>query len=63
VGPNVRFAELIEQKVLWERWYSRRFSRRDQGALSVNERRLLEMDPNELLDPKLLAYMRRQMNE
>jgi 3-hydroxyisobutyrate dehydrogenase-like beta-hydroxyacid dehydrogenase len=33
------------------------------GNSVANERRLLEMDPNELLDPKLLAYMRRQMNE
>ena len=58
-----RFRELMEQKVLWEKWYTRRFSQRDVGALSPDERRLLDMDPNEFLDPILSAYLRRQMSE
>ncbi len=63
MDSTVRFTELMEQKVLWERWYTRRFSQRDAQALSSDERRLLDMDPNELLEPTLMAYLRRQMSD
>ena len=58
-----RFRELMEQKVLWEKWYTRRFSRSDVGTLSADERRLLDMDPNEFLDPALLAYLHHQISD
>ncbi|MGA8567191.1 MAG: hypothetical protein WB580_05290 [Candidatus Binataceae bacterium] len=51
----------MKQKVLWEEWYTRRFSGVNVGALSPEERRLLNMDPNKLLDPALLTYLRREV--
>jgi hypothetical protein len=51
----------MEQKVLWEDWYTHRFSGPGAGGLSPEDQKLLHMDPNELLDPSLLAYLRRQV--
>jgi hypothetical protein len=47
--------------MLWEDWYTRRFSGLSADALSREDQRLLHMDPNKLLDPGLLAYLRRQL--
>lgn len=58
---GIRFTDLMKQKVLWEEWYTRRFSGVNVGALSTEERRLLNMDPNKLLDPALLTYLRREL--
>ncbi|MGA7763578.1 MAG: hypothetical protein WCA59_17670 [Candidatus Binataceae bacterium] len=58
---GIRFTDLMKQKVLWEEWYTRRFSGVNVGALSPEERRLLNMDPNKLLDPALLTYLRREL--
>jgi hypothetical protein len=51
----------MKQKILWEEWYTRRFSGINVGALSPEERELLDMDPNKLLDPALLTYLRREV--
>jgi len=61
MDSGVRFIDLMKQKVLWEEWYTRRFSGVNVGALSPEERRLLDMDPNKLLDPALLTYLRREV--
>jgi hypothetical protein len=58
---DVQFVELMKQKILWEEWYTRRFSGINVGALSPEERELLDMDPNKLLDPALLTYLRREV--
>jgi len=58
---GVRFTELMKQKVLWEEWYTRRFSGVNAGGLSPEERKLLNMDPNKLLDPALLTYLRHEV--
>ena len=50
------FVQLMEEKVLWEDWYTHRFSGPAVG-LSPKDQRLLHMDPNELLDPSLLVYL------
>jgi hypothetical protein len=63
VDSDIQFTELMEQKVLWEEWYTYRFSERNVGVLSPDERRLLDMDPNKLLDPTLFAYLRRQTRD
>lgn len=39
----------------------RRFSEANSDALSPEDQRLLNMDPNKLLDPDLLAHLRRQL--
>jgi hypothetical protein len=59
MDDGISFLELMEQKMLWEDWYTRRFSGASADALSGE--RLLHMDPNKLLDPGLLAYLRRQL--
>jgi hypothetical protein len=41
---DVQFVELMKQKILWEEWYTRRFSGINVGALSPEERELLDMD-------------------
>jgi hypothetical protein len=58
---DVQFVELMKQKILWEDWYTRRFSGIKVGPLSPEERKLLDMDPNKLLDPALLIYLRREV--
>jgi hypothetical protein len=58
---DVQFVELMKQKILWEEWYTCRFSGINVGALSPEERELLDMDPNKLLDPTLLTYLRREV--
>jgi hypothetical protein len=58
---DVQFADLMKQKILWEEWYTRRFSGINIGTLSPEERKLLDMDPNKLLDPALLTYLRREV--
>ena len=63
MDSDMQFIELMEQKVLWEEWYTHRFSERDVGVLSPDERRLLDMDPNKLLDPTQFAYLRRQTRD
>ena len=70
MDSDIQFTELMEQKVLWEEWYTYRFSKRNVGVLSPDERRLLDderrlldMDPNKLLDPTLFAYLRRQTRD
>ena len=50
MDSDIQFTELMEQKVLWEEWYTHRFSERDVGVLSPDERRLLDIDPNKLLE-------------
>jgi hypothetical protein len=61
MDTDVPFVELMKQKILWEEWYTRRFSGINVGTLSPEERKLLEMDPNKLLDPALLNYLRREV--
>jgi hypothetical protein len=61
MDDGISFLELMEQKMLWEDWYTRRFSGPSADALSREDQRLLHMDPNKLLDPGLLAYLRRQL--
>ena len=61
MDTDVPFVELMKQKILWEEWYTRRFSGINVGTLSPEERKLLEMDPNKLLDPALLNYLRREL--
>ena len=61
VDTDVPFVELMKQKILWEEWYTRRFSGINVGTLNPEERKLLEMDPNKLLDPALLNYLRREV--
>jgi hypothetical protein len=61
MDTDVPFVELMKQKILWEDWYTRRFSGINVGTLSPEERKLLEMDPNKLLDPALLNYLRREV--
>jgi len=61
MDDGISFLELMEQKMLWEEWYRRRFSGASADALSGEDQRLLHMDPNKLLDPGLLAYLRRQL--
>ena len=51
----------MEEKVLWEDWYTHRFSG-PAGGPSPKDQRLLHMDANELLDPSLLAYLHRQVH-
>lgn len=63
MDSDIQFTELMKQKVLWEEWYTHRFSERDVGVLSPDERRLLDMDPNKLLDPTLFAYLRHQKRD
>jgi hypothetical protein len=62
MDSGVQFMELMRQKLLWEEWYTRRFSGINVGALSPDERRLLDMDPNKLLDPALFSYLHRQVS-
>jgi hypothetical protein len=61
MDTDVPFVELMKQKILWEEWYTRRFSGINVGTLNPEERKLLEMDPNKLLDPALLNYLRREV--
>jgi hypothetical protein len=61
MDDGISFQKLMEQKILWEEWYMRRFSGVSADALSGEDQRLLHMDPNKLLDPGLLAYLRRQL--
>ena len=51
MDDGISFLELMEQKMLWEDWYTRRFSGSSANALSREDQRLLHMDPNKLLDP------------
>jgi hypothetical protein len=57
MDSGIPFVELMEQKALWEDWYTHCLSGPGAGALSPEDQRLLHMDPdpNKLLDPSLLA--------